>query len=463
MPLGRVWIDSPCSSRMAPYHSQANSRAPRSRGIELALAFSAILLPLVICFAKSLAGMEVFFFRDAGHYYFPLFEWIDSEWRQGRIPLWTPQENSGLPVLADATSSVFYPLKLLFFLPLPYAVRYNWYVVIHLVLAALTLWTTARRWGLDRPAATLASVAYAFGGPVLFLYSNIVFLVGAAWLPLGIRFAFEAMELRSHRAATRLGVVMAMCVLGGDPQAAYHLVLAALVFLLIRKGGQHVQHQLHPPAETSGVPNGSRPTTNPSRWFRAAYLESACSQLRRFDRVFLLAYATCVGIGLAAVQILPSSEWARESERALYDAPRSLWEALAERGRHSQTGSEASTAVDALEKPHPPSDLPVADAHSESRPWDGILGNPAVGTHHANIYRYSFAPWHLLEMIWPHASGRMFPTNQRWLRSIPAEGLDWTPTIYLGLIPVLLAAGTWSLRSPDPQIRRLSWLSLLAL
>lgn len=463
MPLCRVSVVFRFSSRMAPHHSQANSRTRRSRGIPLALAFLALLLPLVICFAKPLAGIEVLFFRDAGHYYFPLFEWIDSEWRQGRIPLWTPQENSGLPVLADATSSVFYPIKLLFFLPLPYAVRYNWYVLIHLVLAAVTLWTTARRWGLDRPAATLASVAYAFGGPVLFLYSNIVFLVGAAWLPLGIRFAFETIELRSYGAATRLGIVMAMCVLGGDPQTAYHLLLAALLFVSIRQVGLHAQLPPPHPAETSVVPNGSRSKTNPSGWFRATYFVSACSQLRRFDRVCLLAYAACVGIGLAAVQIAPSSEWTRESERVLYDAPRSIWEALAEYGRHSQTRPDTLTAVDTPEKTHTPSDLPLADTQSASRTWDGIFGNPTAGTHHANIYRYSFAPWHILECVWPHVSGRMFPTNQRWMRSIPAEGLDWTPTIYLGLIPVLLAAKTWSLRSTDPQIRRLSWLSLLAL
>ena len=35
-------------------------------------------------------------------------------------------------------------------------------------------------------AAGLCAVSYAFGGNVLFQYCNVVFLVGAAWLPAAL-------------------------------------------------------------------------------------------------------------------------------------------------------------------------------------------------------------------------------------------------------------------------------------
>ena len=75
----------------------------------------------------------------------------------------------------------------------------------------------ARRWGASRYAAGLAAVAYAFGGSVLFQYCNVVYLVGAAWLPLALAAADRMLVDRSVRGALLLGAVLALMVLGGDP------------------------------------------------------------------------------------------------------------------------------------------------------------------------------------------------------------------------------------------------------
>ncbi len=75
---------------------------------------------LVWLFAPALGGGSSFAFRDAAHYYHPLFQYIRQEWGAGRLPLWNPYENLGVPLVAENTSSVFYPGKLLFALPLDY-------------------------------------------------------------------------------------------------------------------------------------------------------------------------------------------------------------------------------------------------------------------------------------------------------------------------------------------------------
>ena len=56
----------------------------------------------------------------------------------GRVPLWNPYENIGVPLVGENTTSVFYPGKLLFALPLDYTWLYNVYIVSHVVLAAAT-------------------------------------------------------------------------------------------------------------------------------------------------------------------------------------------------------------------------------------------------------------------------------------------------------------------------------------
>ena len=146
----------------------------------------AFLGPFLWLFGSTLARDRSFAFRDAAHYYHPLFEWTCGEWSEGRIPLWNPQENNGIPALADTTSSVFYPGKLLFVLPLDYTLRYKLYVTLHVLLAGgLTYWA-ARRWGCGWDAAGAAGLAYAFGGHVLFQYCNVIYLVSAAWLPAAL-------------------------------------------------------------------------------------------------------------------------------------------------------------------------------------------------------------------------------------------------------------------------------------
>ncbi len=66
------------------------------------------------CYAPALFGDRQFGYRDAAHYYYPLEQRVQEEWRAGRWPLWEPEENAGMPLLGNPTAAVFYPGKLVF-------------------------------------------------------------------------------------------------------------------------------------------------------------------------------------------------------------------------------------------------------------------------------------------------------------------------------------------------------------
>ncbi len=87
-----------------------------------------------------------------------------------------------------------------------------------------------------RTGATLAGLSYAFGAPILFQYCNIIFLVGAAWIPWGLWLVDRWLRLGRPAAILGLAVVLAMQVLGGDPESAYlvGLCLGGLRVLLAR-------------------------------------------------------------------------------------------------------------------------------------------------------------------------------------------------------------------------------------
>src|SRR5262245_16586001 len=189
------------------------------------LAWIAIGIPIAALFGPALFADRSFAMRDAGHFYYPLFEWCCREWAAGRVPLWNTLENCGVPVLADGSSSVFYPGKLLFVLPLDFALRYKLYIVGHVMLAAVNSYVLARAWRASPFASAVAAICYSCGGNVVFQYCNVVFLVGAAWLPLAVLALDRMLQLASWRWAVGLGVILALLVLGGDPQAAYHAAL----------------------------------------------------------------------------------------------------------------------------------------------------------------------------------------------------------------------------------------------
>ncbi len=85
-----------------------------------------------------------------------------------------------------------------------------------------------RSWGTSRLGSALSALAYAFGAPILFQYCNIIYLIGAAWLPLGLRAVDRWVRLGRRWGLLELAIVLSMQMLGGDPQAAYLLGLAGI-------------------------------------------------------------------------------------------------------------------------------------------------------------------------------------------------------------------------------------------
>ena len=123
------------------------------------------------------------------------------------------------------------------------------------------------------------------------------------------------------------------------------------------------------------------------------------------------------------------------SNRARYDAPRNVYELAGDF---------------------------IAPSGAEDRfTWyEGLLDSTHKG-HQSKVYQFSLAPAGLAELIWPDITGRPFPRDSRWPRMVGLEGLMWTPSVYMGLAPVILALSMWSLRRRAAvDVRFWSWTAL---
>lgn len=375
--------------------------------IGIGLAWLWIFWPIV-------TGAEVVGFRDSAYLYYPLFKWIDAQWAQSLVPLWNPQCNLGMPVIHDGSSSVFYPGKLIFFLrALPYPARYGIYVAIHIPLAATGTYWFSKTLRASKAGATLAAVAYAFGGPVLFQTTNVVFLVSAAWLPFALGCVWLMYRQPRLKWALLTGVCCAMMILGGDPQMCYHvgLIMAAFglwKFLRYRRRCFRVStplRKLHEPYRVLWQAFG---------WMAVTIATTA---------------------GLAAVQWIPSYVWSQDSIRSIAfqrdGQVRNVYEVLANR-----RWVKAEDAV------------------------TGIAGVPRAGTHHDHAYQFSQPPWTVGELIWPNVSGKTYPGHQRWIDGLPGAERMWNPSMYFGCFVLLLALAGWN---PFSRHRSTAWLSRIAI
>lgn len=406
--------------------------------------FAVAALTLWFC-GGVLFGGQCFSFRDSGHFYVPLFRFVQQEWGAGRFPLWNDVENGGQPLLGDGTSSVLYPGKLIFALPLDYLLAYKLYIVGHLVLAFAGTYAVARAWGADRPRATLAGIAYAFGGNVLFQNCNVIFLCGAAWLPWAWLLGERLFETRRLSTLAALSAVPALMVLAGDPQMAYVAGLSLLGLACFRRGPAE-----HAPPTATAKPApakaGSRSREAAPAAPRPGFLAGLRSRLNESPRARRcgLILAALLGAGLlAAVQILPTQEFSQLSQRSLAPLPRSVW---------------------GVPKYLLRRETPVLPDRPNPAWYDALLGRRTrVDAFHGQMYTFSLGPWRPAEFVLPNVFGSPYPIHARWLSEFPADELMWAPTSYLGLLPFVLGLANLTWFRGDRRSRFLAWMFLLCL
>ena len=239
------------------------------------------LLPFVL-FAPVTFMWQVFSFQDIQAYFYPYHLVPAKMLAAGQLPLWNPYVFCGIPLLGDGQTALFYPPNWLFFV-LPPETALNLVVLLQFSIAGVGMFLFARRLGLSSAPATVAALAYMFGGSMTARVVHLSIMSGAALLPaifLCLDRLLEADPGRTGRWYAATALAVAMQALAGHPQIPIYTALAAVLFAIART----IEHRA-----------------------------SAAPVWRPLAR---LAGAYVLGYSLAAIQLVPWIEFARLSTRA---------------------------------------------------------------------------------------------------------------------------------------------------
>jgi len=244
-----------------------------------------IILPLIL-FWPLVFGGKVLYWGTPLLQFYPWRKLAVDMIRSGHVPLWNHYLGNGTPLAANLQSAVFYPLNLIYLIiPVERAMGYS--AVLHVILAGLFMYLYSRTIRLSRFASLVAALSYMFSGLLISRLGFLSMTSATPWLPLLLCLAERLVSRRRLRSALLLGLVIGLQLLAGHAQLWYYGLWAVAAYVLTR-GWQTAKEGVH----------------------------SRSRILRLAMRAWLLsALAVLVGLGVAAVQLLPTAELALLSQR----------------------------------------------------------------------------------------------------------------------------------------------------
>lgn len=276
----------------------------------LAVPLLLALLAALFFWRLTILG-EVLYWGTPLLQFFPWRTLAVQEYLSGRAPLWNPYAGFGAPLAANFQSAVFYPLNLVYFL-LPIERAMTATVLLHVFLAGWFTYGFGRHTGLSRSGALVSALTFMFSGYLVARAGFLSITAAVAWLPALFLALEGCLRASAQPGGSRLLWMVAlagatgMLLLAGHIQLAYYSLVAGALYLGYRVlTGDDAAHGA----------SGATPTSRIGSAVRRAWRALAGMTL---------------GVALAAVQLVPGWEIARESVRqggAAYDFATgySLW------------------------------------------------------------------------------------------------------------------------------------------
>ncbi len=248
----------------------------------------AIIAGLVVLFFRDHLLGNAFLWEDFLFYSYPVRNFAATSLAAGEFPLWNPYTFNGMPFFADIQTTVLYiPCLLLTLFVKNGALNYYWLqlvIILHYVLAGVTMFFLARSYKLNALPSLFAAVSFMLSGFMILhaIHQQIVTMV--AWWPLILLLFRGALLEKSWRRAFLTAIVFGHSILAGFPQLTLYFLLFLLAYFLF---------------ELLGAFKGKELLSRPA-----------------LTMMLIAGAVVALALGLTAVQLLPTQELSGVSQRA---------------------------------------------------------------------------------------------------------------------------------------------------
>jgi hypothetical protein len=247
------------------------------RRADVLLPLTIAMLPFLVFWRQALL-LAFWWVWDVRDYFFAYHAAAKRVLQSGAFPLWNPYAFSGMPLLGDGQTAMFYPPNWLFFL-MPARAALNWAILLQFSIAGVGMYLYTRSLGLSRAPSVTSAISYMFSGFMVSRIVHLSILSGAALVPLAFLGVERAIVIQSRRWFVVAALVISLQVFSGHPQIPAYAAVAAAIYAPVR-------------ALTI-------------RGLRAAAVAP-----------LILCLMYLLGFGISAVQLVPWAELARHSPRA---------------------------------------------------------------------------------------------------------------------------------------------------
>jgi len=271
---------------------EAELRPSRRDCLYLSLLALAVLIFFWQTWIPDPADRARFKAGDFTHIFFPARYYAASRLARGRLPLWNPFVSCGYPHFADPQAATFYPIAWVtaFLTGGKLSLEaLQWEAIFHFFLAGLFTYLFALYLTRNREGAFLAAISFTFSGYLTgFPPLQLSMLEADIWLPASLLAITLAIDRSSLLWAGVSGLCLAMVLLAGRPQSYLTILPLTLAWLFYR-------------AYKKGL-----------SWVKALQL---------------MALTVAFWLGFGAIQLIPTWELTKLSERAAIH-----WENVSEGG-----------------------------------------------------------------------------------------------------------------------------------
>ncbi|MEW6016096.1 MAG: hypothetical protein AB1690_12345 [Candidatus Zixiibacteriota bacterium] len=195
-----------------------------------------MLIGVILVFGEFIFSNQMLYGSDtinAGiffrHFYVEYFN------AHGQVPVWNPFIFGGMPYIDAFHGDIFYPLSILKFFGNFYRML-GFNLVLHILLAGIIMFFTARQFRLGRLAATLSALAYMFSGLLISLvapgHDGKIFVT--TLFPLTILFLDRGFEKKPVLNFTLLGLVIGVIILSPHPQLSYYSLWSIAAYSIFK-------------------------------------------------------------------------------------------------------------------------------------------------------------------------------------------------------------------------------------